>query len=212
MARFVTRRSHRHAIDRSPQSSSPSTPNDILTPAQNGSADVEHAVAAIINPNANGIENTRRAPVVEPDGAILHCVAVSQICFKRDRITVPPAVVIASEGFTKPYGDTDTDNVDSAGAGVRSYSHTNPPPNWIKSQSVRVPPHGSMDNFLTFYRGKWREVPEGERWWEDALGGSIEAKRRANLEILESLKLGLDRVRTLDGKERGGFSVGITPI
>jgi hypothetical protein len=58
-----------------------------------------------------------------------------------------------------------------------------------------------MDNFRAFYRGKWREVPEGERWWEDALGGSIEAKRRANLEILESLKLGLERARTLQGKE-----------
>ena len=199
MARYVTRRSGRHTIDRSPQSSSPSTPNGVLTFAQNGTADVEHAVAAIINPDANGPGNTRRAPIVEPDGAILHCVAVSQICFKQGRITVPPAVVLASEGFTKPYGDTDTDNVDSAGA--RSYSHTNPPPNWIKSQSVRVPPHGSMDNFRAFYRGKWREVPEGERWWEDALGGSIEAKRQANLEILESLKLGLERVRTLYGKE-----------
>ena len=199
MARYVTHRSRRHAIDRSAQSSSQSTPDDVLTSAENGTADVEHAVAAIINPVANGTGNTRRAPIVEPDGAILHCVAVSQICFKRDRITVPPAVVLASEGFTKPYGDTDTDNVDSAGA--RSYSHTNPPPNWIKSQSVRVPPHGSMDNFRAFYRGKWREVPEGERWWEDALGGSIEAKRQANLEILESLKLGLERVRTLYGKE-----------
>jgi hypothetical protein len=201
VARYVTRRSRRHAIDRSPQSSTPSTPNDVLTPVQNGSADVEHAVTAIINPDAIGTENTRRAPLLEPDGAILHCVAVSQICFKRDRITVPPAVVLASEGFTKPCGDTDADSVDGASAGVRSYSHTNPPPNWIKSQLVRVPPHGSMDNFRAFYRGKWREVPEGERWWEDALGGSIEAKRRANLEILESLKLGLERARTLQEKE-----------
>ena len=194
MARYVTRRSRRHATDRSPQSSSPPTPNDVLTPTQNGSADVEHAVAAIINPNANGTESTRRAPVVEPDGAILHCVAVSQICFKQDRITVPPAVVLASEGFTKPY-------TGSASTGVRPYSHTNPPPNWIKSQSLRVPPHGSMDTFRAFYRGKWREVPEGERWWEDALGGSIEANRQANLEILESLKLGLEGARTLHGEE-----------
>ena len=134
-----------------------------------------------------------RAPIVEPDGAILHCVAVSQVCFKWGRITVPPTVVLASDGFTKPYDDGG--NVNSAGA--RSYSHANPPPNWIKSQALRVPPHGSMEIFRAFLQSKWRDAPDGERWWEDALGGSIETKRQANLEILESLKAGLERARTL---------------
>lgn len=198
MARYVTRPSRRHTTHSSPHSSTPSTPIDGFPPSQNGSANVEHAVAAIIHTNANGLGGTGRAPIVEPDGAILHCVAVSQVCFKLDRITAPPAVVLASEGFTKPYDDGDTDRdsaIDSVGA--RSYSHADPPPNWIKSQSLRVPPHGSMENFRAFLRGKWRDVPEGERWWEDALGGSIEAKRQANLEILESLKLGLERTQTL---------------
>jgi len=116
VARYVTRRSRRHATHRSPQSSSPSTPNDVLTPAQNGSADVEHAVAAIINPGTNGTGNTRRAPIVEPDGATLHCIAVAQTCFKWGSITVPPAVVLASEGFTKPYAGNDTDTASTARA------------------------------------------------------------------------------------------------
>ncbi|KAF8121094.1 hypothetical protein EV363DRAFT_958110 [Boletus edulis] len=198
VARYVTQPSRRRATHRTPHSSTPSTPND--TPAQNGSAkDVEQAVAAIVQDN-NGTGRTRGVPVVESDGAILHCVAVSQICFKWDRLTVLPAIVLASEGFTKPHGDGD--HVDSAttGTSVRSYSHTNPPPNWIKSQSLRVPPYGSMDNFRAFLRGKWREVPEGERWWEDALGGSIETRRQANLEIVESLKVCMERTATLLGK------------
>ncbi|KAI9457371.1 hypothetical protein HD554DRAFT_2142956, partial [Boletus coccyginus] len=197
VARYVTRPSRRHATNRSPQSSAPPTPNG--APAQNGSADVEHAIAAIINPGVNGTGNTHRAPIAEPDGAILHCVAVSQTCFKRGRITVPPAIVLASEGFTKPYSDSDAGSVD--GSGVGSYSRANPPPNWIKSQLLRIPPQGSMDKFRAFSRDNWREVPEGERWWEDALGGSIEAKRQANLEILESLRMGLERVRTLHEKQ-----------
>lgn len=194
MARYVTRPSRRHATRYSPQSSTPSTPNE--APVRNGSADVQQVVSAIIQ-DSSGTGSPRRAPIVEPDGAILHCVAVSQICFKWSRITIPPAVVLASEGFTKPYGDGD--GVDSAatGASMRSYSPANPPPNWIKSQSLRVPPHGSMDKFRSFLKGEWRDAPEGERWWEDALGGSIEAKRQANLEILESLKVGLERSRTL---------------
>jgi hypothetical protein len=190
VARYVTRPSRRHATHHSPQSSTPNTPND--APVPNGSADVHQVVSAIIQ-DSNGTGSTRRAPIVEPDGAILHCVAVAQICFKWGRITTPPAVVLASEGFTKPYGDGDS--VDSAS--VRSYSHANPPPNWIESQSLRIPPHGSMNKFRTFLMGKWRDAPEGKRWWEDTLGGSIEGKRQANLEILESLKLGLERTQTL---------------
>jgi hypothetical protein len=54
-----------------------------------------------------------------------------------------------------------------------------------------------MNKFRTFLMGKWRDAPEGKRWWEDTLGGSIEGKRQANLEILESLKLGLERTQTL---------------
>ncbi|KAG6377990.1 hypothetical protein JVT61DRAFT_14787 [Boletus reticuloceps] len=198
IARYVTRPSSRQATSHSSQSSTPSTPTDTLTPTQGGYVDVEHAVAAIIHSDTNGTGSTRQIPIVEPDGAILHCVAVAQNCFKQGRITVPPAIVLASEGFTKPYGDAG--NIDSVttDAGMRSYSHAKPPPNWIKSQSIRVPPQGSMADFRAFLQGKWRDVPAGERWWEDALGGSIETKRQANLEILHSLKVGLERTQTMN--------------
>ncbi|KAF8121142.1 hypothetical protein EV363DRAFT_1366696, partial [Boletus edulis] len=195
IARYVTRPSSRQATDHSSQSSTQSTPTDTLS--QGGYVDVEHAVAAIIHSDTNGTGSTRRIPIVEPDGAILHCVAVARNCFKQGRITVPPAIVLASEGFTKPYGDAG--NVDSVttDAGMGSYSHAKPPPNWIKSQSIRVPPQGSMADFRAFLQGRWRGVPAGERWWEDALGGSIETKRQANLEILHSLKVGLERTQTM---------------
>ncbi|KAH0826097.1 hypothetical protein J3R83DRAFT_5843 [Lanmaoa asiatica] len=108
VARYVTRPSRRNATDLSPQFSIPPTPNDAPTTAQNGCADIENAVAAIIHTDNNGTGSTRRTPIVEPDGVLLHCVAVSQICFKLGRITIPPAVILASEGFTKPYGDGDS--------------------------------------------------------------------------------------------------------
>ena len=34
-----------------------------------------------------------------------------------------------------------------------------------------------------FYAGGWRDVPEGERWWEDALD-AMEARRTAGLRAL----------------------------
>ncbi|KAG9310777.1 hypothetical protein JVU11DRAFT_8626 [Chiua virens] len=138
VARYVTLPRQRRATQFSPLSSqTSSTPNDSPTPAlENGSASVEQAVAAIIHADNNGNGCARPAPFVELDGATLHCVAVAQVCFKWGRLTVPPAIVLASEGFTRPCGD---DVFDGTSAGMHAYSHANPPPNWIKSQSLRVP-------------------------------------------------------------------------
>lgn len=197
VARYVTRPTRRRHARTSPQSiSSPPTPENGSL-AQNGSASVEQAVAALAqaDPDQNGVA-IRRPPIVEPDGAVLHCIAVSQICFKAGRITIPPAIVLASEGFTKPCAD-EVAIVNGVKGDANVYSRTNPPPNWTKSQSIRVPPCGSMEAFQAFLQGGWRDVPEGERWWEAALGGSIERKRQANLEVLNALKQGLERTRTL---------------
>ena len=142
-----------------------------------------------------GTSTPRRAPIVEPDGALLHCVAVSQLCFKWGRLTVPPAVVLASDGFTKPYCEAEGEGINDPIKGA--YSRTHPPPNWLNSQSLRVPPQGSMDDFRAFLGGGWRDVPDGERWWEDALNGSIEARRQANLEILDTLRQALEQARSV---------------
>ncbi|KIJ12451.1 hypothetical protein PAXINDRAFT_101242 [Paxillus involutus ATCC 200175] len=180
VARFVTRPKCRNAsrTPRSQDSTTPATPDGVAY--QNGTADVEKAVAAIVA--------GPRAPIMEPDGAILHCVAVSLVCFKYGRITIPPAVVLGTEGYTKP---------PCPDSGMSAYSHANPPPNWVKSQAIRVAPTGNMANFQAFLKSGWRDVPESERWWEEALGGPVEEKRQANLGILESLKFGLERARSI---------------
>ncbi|KAF8837537.1 hypothetical protein BDN67DRAFT_972879 [Paxillus ammoniavirescens] len=179
IARFVTCPKRRNASRTPPsQDSTPATPDGMAH--QNGTADVERAVAAIVA--------GPRAPIMEPDGAILHCVAVSLVCFKYGRITTPPAVVLGTEGYSKP---------PCPNSCISAYSNANPPPNWVKSQAIRVAPTGNMANFQAFLKNGWRDVPESERWWEEALGGPVEEKRRANLEILESLKFGLDRARSI---------------
>lgn len=104
----------------------------------------------------------------EPDGATLHCVAASELCFKHGRITVPPAIVLASSGFSIP-----------APSGSQPYSHSNPPPHWVKAQLFA--PRASR-KYREFLRGGWRDVPEGERWWVDALGGAVEERRSVNVE------------------------------
>jgi hypothetical protein len=68
----------------------------------------------------------------ELDGATVHCVGVSVMCFKIGRITIPPAIAMACEGFTRRPTPSDD------GAPVAGYSATNPPPSWTKhAQKLR---------------------------------------------------------------------------
>ncbi|KAG2159162.1 uncharacterized protein EDB93DRAFT_1118583 [Suillus bovinus] len=123
----------------------------------------------------------------EPDGAVLHCVAISYICFKHGRITVPPGVILPCEGFSKPPSTNP----------AAPFSSTNPPPHWKKAQALRVSPSGSMPAFAKFLKGGWRDVPEDERWWEDALNGPIEEQRKANLGVLDSIRKGMEGARSI---------------
>ncbi|KZT05050.1 uncharacterized protein LAESUDRAFT_727305 [Laetiporus sulphureus 93-53] len=122
----------------------------------------------------------------EPDGATLHCIAVSTLCFKIGRITVPPALALASEGFCSP---------DLEGE-PKTYSLESPPPFWKHVEELRGPglSLGRLRRFLT---GGWREVPEGERWWEEALKGEVERRRVAALEVLGSLRTAMDGAQKL---------------
>lgn len=111
------------------------------------------------------------------DGTTLHCFTVSRLCFKMGRITVPPAIVMACEGFSKP-------------PKVGSYSHASPPPHWAHPHALRNT-SDSLDVYQRFLAGGWREVPEGDRWWVEPLSGPTEERRRANLIKLELIDRGV---------------------
>ncbi|KAG2153265.1 hypothetical protein DEU56DRAFT_475486 [Suillus clintonianus] len=123
----------------------------------------------------------------EPDGAILHCVATTYVCFKHGRITVPPGIVLSCEGFSKPPNT----------ASAAPFSPMNPPAHWKKVQALRVGLSGSAPVFARFLKGGWRDVPEGERWWEDALDGPIDEQRKTNFEIFDSIRKGMEQARSL---------------
>jgi len=64
-----------------------------------------------------------------------------------------------------------------------------------------------MKHFKEFLKGGWKKVPgydgqvestdrgETGKWWEEALGGPIEEKRKKNLKIVEALKVGMEGLR-----------------
>jgi hypothetical protein len=140
------------------ESSTPLPPSSASSPAT--PAQITQAIASSISHE-------------EEDGAILHTISVSQMCFKIGRITIPPAIALAINGLTHAKG----------------YSLSNPPPNWTAMKQVR-----DMKKFLS---GGWKEVEEKDRWWEEALGGEVEERRRRNLEILQGGKGMLEGVKDI---------------
>jgi len=118
----------------------------------------------------------------EPDGATLHTIAISQLCFKVGRITVPPQLVLGANGFT----------------GAEGYSITSPHPEWASARKQMLKPYGgNVKKLKALFIGGWREVPEGERWWEHALGEAVEAQRLKNLASIEGLRKGLEAARAI---------------
>ncbi|KAG6860221.1 hypothetical protein C0995_015618 [Termitomyces sp. Mi166 len=161
------------------QVSTTPTPADITDPSLRTS-DALKAVAASLSSQP------------EPDGAILNTISVSQCCFKIGRITVPPAVVLAVNGFSVPASPH------ADGSPAVPYSRSNPPPHWAQAKAVMSrSAGGSKRKLQELFKGGWRDVPEAERWWDAAMGGAVEEKRRKGLEVLQSLGLGIAGARNL---------------
>lgn len=139
----------------------------------------------------------------EPDGATLHTITISQMCFKMGRITVPPAVVFAANGLSVPLEsesnlDLDLTSLDAFNNSYKKYSHFNPPPHWDNVNKIASKLHGgSIKKLQTFFRGGWRDVPAGDRWWEQAMGGVVEQQRQRNLNTLDLLRKGMEGARDI---------------
>ncbi|RXW21836.1 hypothetical protein EST38_g4010 [Candolleomyces aberdarensis] len=139
----------------------------------------------------------------ESDGSLVHTVVVTQLCFKAGRITIPPSVVLSSNGYCQPIPSKGPSvlpyHLPSASSSPRSSpSPTDYPRHWPQVKRIASPLHGgSLKKLFAFYSGEWRNVPERERWWESALGGYVEVRRSAALAQLGRLKEGLESARCL---------------
>ncbi|TFK66392.1 hypothetical protein BDN72DRAFT_823451 [Pluteus cervinus] len=158
-----------------------STVTPLTNGSPNGSTEVDtqaalQAVTAELFPNDGDDENVT-----------LHTVSVSQLCFKVGRLTVPPAVALACNGFSIP-----------PPAGEAPYSRERPPPHWPQAKLIMsVPAGGSTKKLRQLMQGGWKDVPEDKRFWDKALGGVIEDRRKRNLVLLEAMRTGLSHARTM---------------
>ncbi|KAJ7692573.1 hypothetical protein B0H17DRAFT_933988 [Mycena rosella] len=146
---------------------------DIVTEIANGNAS-ENGPKSGASPSATAQALlARAAQVPEVDGALVYTVTVAQLCYKLGRRTVPPAVILAANGFSAP--------LPSSSPSLSSSLHTpspsldadarTPPAHWAETRALRA----SIPALKAFYAGGWRETEQG--WWREALAG-CEAERR----------------------------------
>ena len=180
MLKFVTRRkkSKRDAV-KTGKDSHDELANAPGTPAEPLASSVTESLHAA----SHGLRPKETKVTDESDDTILHAVAVSRLCFKMGRITVPPAVVLALHGFSE------------APTQGTSYSHENPPPSFIQAKKMSRLRGGNAKRLIELCKEGWRAVPSGQRWWEDALDGSVEARRTARLGAMEALATGAEESR-----------------
>ena len=104
---------------------------------------------------------------------MVHCVSVNVVVYKHGRITVPPVLVLAAEGFgaTPEQGTQARERATSLG----------------------------LRGMRELYRGGWRAVPEGsERWWDEAMKGLEERVDRRVLKV-KGVREGLDGALEVKG-------------
>ncbi|KAH9983048.1 hypothetical protein BJV74DRAFT_777907 [Russula compacta] len=137
---------------------SPSSANLQAIPSHPGAATAAAAAAAA------AVAAAEIAP--ERDGATLHCVSVNVMVFKFGKITVPPALVFAGEGF----GATPAQGTEA------------------RARALGL----GLDRMRELYCGAWRAVPEGsERWWDEAVKG-LEGRMKARIGKVMGVREGLE--------------------
>ncbi|KAI9447495.1 hypothetical protein H4582DRAFT_1803022 [Lactarius indigo] len=168
---------HRFVSHHKPASrrSAPSTTNNpgSKTDDDSSSSSAPTPSASSANLQAHVARAVAAAHEPEPDGATLHCISVNVMVFKHGRITVPPALVLAGEGFGATY---------EQGAAARARA--------VELGSKRM---------RELYRGAWRAVPEGpERWWDAAMHGLEERIERRVARVI-GVRVGLEGALEVPG-------------
>nr|GAT42458.1 predicted protein [Mycena chlorophos] len=146
-----------------------------------------YLVARFVTCPRSSSANSRNALVTheelsEADGAIVHCVSINVFVFKHGRMTVPPALAMALEGYS---------GLNSQGT---PYSAANQPPHLECVKKIKG--NGGF-GVLRRYIKSWKEMPEEERWWDGVFTGAVEEQRVANLALIHGVLTGMQNARSI---------------
>ncbi|KAJ3864232.1 hypothetical protein EV359DRAFT_41479 [Lentinula novae-zelandiae] len=132
----------------------------------------------------------------DEEDIILHTIAVARCCYKLGRITVPPSVLMATNGVCVYPHEVTMTELDPTFTGPldghSGFSVESPPHTWTHhARNLALNPRKLRE----FYKGAWRQDPT--RWWDSAMGadGPVEGKLKERLGICKQLFEGMDGVR-----------------
>lgn len=135
-------------------------------------------------------------PEDKSKGEVLHCVSVSQMCFKLGRVTVPPALVFSGAGLGLQ--NVTVEHITGSQTGdeqqrarvawnylrtLRSKPKSTNTKNTKGASTSKVSSSTPMQDLM---RGGWRDVPVNERWWDQAMA-PYEEGRKERLKVVEGL-------------------------
>ncbi|KAJ3724200.1 hypothetical protein DFJ43DRAFT_635279 [Lentinula guzmanii] len=181
--RFVT---IENKYKKNQHSSSANVPRILITPPElnkHHSPDPVHfPLSSNLHHSQSGV-NLNSHPTV-PDSK-LHTIAVSRICFKVGRITVPPAIVFTTNGMSMHPWEVCTNGTEKGMASslsspspfaVAKFSHNNPPPSWTEHGLYLIAKTHSGDEakLREFYRGAWRNTEEATDGKDMNKSGTVE--------------------------------------
>jgi hypothetical protein len=167
----------------------PSTPlTDLSRPSSTTSLQIVlHPPPSNTNTTTTTVAPTTVVVEPEPDGATLHCVAINVLVFKHGRITVPPTLALAGDGF----GATPEQGIAA------------------RERALAL----GLDGMREFYRGGWRAVvsskqggtggANGEQkqqrgWWDEAMRG-LEGRIERRMQNVVGVRKGLEGALEING-------------
>ncbi len=109
-----------------------------------------------------------------PPGGVVHCIAVSQYCFKHGRVTVPPSVVLPTIGFNA--------TPEKWERLLQMRGMARDPSNPKAKVGTDITKQGK-ERMKEFHRGGWKE--EGD-WWR--LPEEVERRNKSRAEWLGKLR------------------------
>ncbi|KAJ7351314.1 hypothetical protein DFH08DRAFT_806040 [Mycena albidolilacea] len=166
-----------------PSLKTPAPPIGAATPLVRNSDSANGINGSHATPELDAVSRallTRVAQTTEEDGAVLYTIAVSQLCYIQGRISVPPALVLATNGFYAAPSSSFAILSPVVGQSKVTYTMAGgrdvDPPHWPAVRAATA----SMRELAKLHAGGWREVPVGTRWWENVFA-ACEGGRRERL-------------------------------
>uniref|UniRef100_A0A0W0GAJ1 Uncharacterized protein n=1 Tax=Moniliophthora roreri TaxID=221103 RepID=A0A0W0GAJ1_MONRR len=177
ICKFVTKNSNKSSRKPTHTTATPSSSAAFINDTSPGLSTAPTplpATSANPNPNLDSVDaKLNKLPSEVEEGYTLHTISISEMCFKIGRITVPPAVVFATNGLASSPSSTQT----------------------YQKVKEMLGNRGGLRKLRELYKGGWKE-PE----WKGLIDGafaSVDGLVKERAAVLSGVKRGLEGAKVM---------------